>query len=428
MNQPRPSAFRSFATVLGGTTMAQLLGFLVLPVLTRHFAPEAFGAFQVYLAILTFLTVGVGLRIELSLLRVPNAELLPTIHSLNLVMTLVALVETGILELLSSFEMVPGIGKLPFPAWMLALPLFANGMAQGYTYYVTRTQRFGRIVMLRLVQVFGYIGVGLTLAFTIKPSSGIILADAAGRVASLAAVTVFLAREGIPPVAFRNLGQLPAFLNRHRELALVSLPGAVANNFGAIITPVMLFATYGAATTGQYSVLDRSANVPLAMIVTAASQVYVGQLAYHLREETGLAGRLFKRTAIGCLALGIVGALVLWPFLPWLFRSVYGPGWEQAAAFSRIMIFAYALLFAAGVTNQTLVSMRAFRRQACWDVLWPLCFGVAWAVLSSRHAPVYDAIVVHASILSGLSIVFLILCAVAIRSAGRAGGARGDQA
>lgn len=414
MTQSRPSMLRSFATVFGGTTTAQLLGLLVLPVLTRHFVPEAFGAFQVYFAILTFLTVGVGLRIELLLLRVPDEEVRPTVCNLNVLVLIVALIEVMIVTGLSAFHIVPGVGRLPFPAGFLLLPLFANGISQVYMYRVTRDHQFSRIVILRLTQIFFYIVTALSLAFTIHSVEGIIFADAAGRIGSMIAATILLRHDGYPLIEFRRFAHLPAFLKRHRELPLVSLPGAMSNSFGATITPVMMFATFGAAVTGQYSLLDRSINVPLAMIITASSQVFAAQLAHHLREETGLAKRLFMRTALGCLSISIAGALFVRPFLPFFFNLIYGPGWSQSAAFAQVMIFAYAVVFASGVTNQTLVCLCDFRLQACLGLLSPLAYGAAWAFIRSFHVSVYEAVLIHAGVVTCLGLAFLIASQVAL--------------
>jgi O-antigen/teichoic acid export membrane protein len=281
-------------------------------------------------------------------------------------------------------------------------------------YRVTRDHQFSRIVMLRLTQIFFYITIGLSLAFTIHPVDGIILADAAGRLGSMAAATVLLKRDGYPVIEFRRLAQLPAFLKRHRELPLVSLPGAMSSSFGGAITPVMMFATFGAAVTGQYSLLDRSINVPLAMIITASSQVFAAQLAHHLRAQTGLAKRLFMRTALGCLSVSIAGALVVQPFLPFLFNLIYGPGWTQSASFAQVMIFAYGVVFASGVTNQTLVCLCDFRLQACLGLLSPLAYGGAWAFIRSFHIPIYEAVVIHASVVTCLGLAFLITSVIAL--------------
>ena len=390
------SAARSLLTVFSGTTSAQLIGILVLPVLGRHFAPAAFGAFQVYASLLAVLTAGVCFRIEFTLLSLEDRAVVPTQQMLNVLVIAVSVAVALLLLLLSHYGAVPLIGTLPFPPWMIGLALMANGVSQTFTYRVTREHQFRRIVSTRIVQSSVYAVVALALAFSWPSLIGIIVADMIGRLASLLPIAVMTHRDGVGLPRLAQFGRLPAFLREHRELAVVSLPGALANNFGAAITPFMFYATYGAAATGQYSLVERTLALPLSMVCTASAQVFAAKLSAHLREGDPQALPVFVRTVLLCLALGLTGALVAYPLLPFLFTFVYGAKWQEAAHFAQVMVFAYAVIFPAGVTWQTLYLMRRYKTQTTWDFMWPCVLGVTWLVIRMADLPARDAVVGHA--------------------------------
>jgi O-antigen/teichoic acid export membrane protein len=70
----------SILTVLKGSIVAQAIGFLALPLLTRLFPPEAFGVMQGLTSVLAILLIISALRLEIAILSVPDDEL-PTLLS-----------------------------------------------------------------------------------------------------------------------------------------------------------------------------------------------------------------------------------------------------------------------------------------------------------------------------------------------------------
>lgn len=409
------SVARNLLTVFSGTTSAQLIGLLVLPILGRSFAPAAFGSFQIYASLLACLTAGVCFRIELTILSVADDAVVRTQQMLNVLVIVVSMLVMLLLVLLSQYGAVPLIGTLPFPPWMIGPALMANGLVLVFTYRVTREHQFKRIVTTRIVQSAVYAIVALAFAFSWRSLTGIIVADLIGRLASLVPIAVMLGREGVGLPRPAQLMRLPAFLREHRQLPLVALPGTLANNFGAAITPFMMFATYGAAVTGQYSLLERTLSLPLGMVSMASSQVFAAKLSSHLREGDAEAVSIFTKTALFCLAVGIGGALLAFPLLPFLFTFVYGPQWHQAADFSRIMVFAYAVIFPAGVTWSTLYMMRRYKTQAAWDFLWPCVLGLTWLIIRTAQLPPRDAVIGHALSMVVLQGSFLVISGLSLR-------------
>ncbi|VVS98450.1 conserved membrane hypothetical protein [Sphingomonas sp. EC-HK361] len=414
--RPR-STVRDLLTVMSGTAGAQAIGLLILPILARTFAPEAFGVFQLYLSLLIFATVAVALRIELTLLSKPDDEAHHTVASLfGLVLATSVVVATA----LSIYGLVgPGIG---FPAVFLGLGLAGNGFAQVASYKLIRDQSFSRLAAVKVSQVLVYAVVALTIAAARPTLWGLITADVVGRIAGGALALSFVRSgqpEGQPGARFRNLAQ---FVRRHWEMAVISLPGALANSGGAMLTPFMVFHVFGAAAAGQYGLVDRAMGVPVAMVVNAGSQVFAGRITAQIREGNRAGVRkVVLRIVLATAVISGTGAAIAYLLIPTAFRIIFGAGWDQAIAIARILIFSYAVALVSGIVNQTLVSLSAFRLQSAWDICWPIFIGTAWIAVVTLHLNLYTAVALHAATVCTLGVAFVILCLFKLRGASSAG-------
>ncbi|MVZ98464.1 hypothetical protein EUU23_12245 [Sphingorhabdus sp. IMCC26285] len=407
------SVVRDLLTVMSGTAGAQALGLLILPVLARAFAPEAFGVFQLYLSLLVFCTVGIALRIELTLVSSSEEDLPHLIASLAILVIVVGIAVSGFLMLLTGLGFGPEI-----PIWLFGLGLIGNGFMLIASYMLIREQDFNRLAFLKFGQVGIYAVVALAMA-AINPSIiGIILADVAGRIAAAAyGIITLRSKAAMGDTAATIRGLIP-FVRRHRDLVTVSLPGALANSAGAMLTPFMIFHVFGAAAAGQFSLVDRAIGVPVAMIVGAGSQVFLGRITVHLRaQDYHAALAILLRIVIMSAVVAGAGAVILQLFLPYSFHLIFGPGWEPAILIAGVMIFGYAAAFVTGIVNQTLVAMREFRLQSIWDVGWSVAMGGAWIAVVAFGLDLYTAVAMHASIVAILGFVFVFMCIAKLRSA-----------
>jgi O-antigen/teichoic acid export membrane protein len=385
---------------LAGTAGSQAIGLLILPILARVFAPEAFGIFQLYLSLLIFCTIGIALRMELVLLSGREDEADTTTGALLRIVIVVAASLYLASELYALFG--PGLG---FPSIYLGLGLIGNGFIQVVSCRLVRQQSFSRLASLKFSQVLVYAIVALAIAAMRPTLLGLITAVRDGRPRAAAAI------------GFRGL---PRFVRKHSELALISMPGALVNSAGAMLTPFMIFHVFGAAAAGQYGLVDRMVGVPIAMLVTAGSQVFTGALAEHIGEgDLGQAWRLWSRTVTVGIGLGGLGAIAGWFAIPFAFDLLFGPEWAQAADIARIMIFSYSVAFATGIVNQTLVSLRAFRMQSALDFAWLVGIGAAWVAVVMFDLGLFAAVVLYAAIVSAQKLAFVALCVIGLRRASR---------
>src|SRR5205085_9641733 len=130
---------KDIAIVMRGTLIAQALGFLALPLLTRFFEPATFGNFQLFVSILTLLLVFPAMRYEVALLRARTMrELRALVQLCAMLIVTVSLLFAAFAGLYSWLGWPRILDALPFSIWLLVLALLFGGMAQFLAILVTR--------------------------------------------------------------------------------------------------------------------------------------------------------------------------------------------------------------------------------------------------------------------------------------------------
>jgi O-antigen/teichoic acid export membrane protein len=398
---------RNIFVVLRGTAIAQIIGVAALPIITRGFSPNAFGHFQAFQSILTVALVLCSLRYEIALLRATSQA---EVHALLvLCMMLNLAISIAFFIGLMAYRYLAGLmghAFLGFPLWCLPVALFLGGTVQILSYVLTREHCYTANANAKVGQALANAGSATGLATLAPIPSGIILADIVGRFAG----TGLMIRACRSPLGgWPRASQLEvrAVAHAFRDLPIVSLPAALLNTLGSIVTPLMIYYSFDAATSGQFGLTERAISLPVALVVIAVSQVYMANLGDEIRRPGGDPRRYFRRLSLGLAGVGVLPAIIGIIAAPMLFRIVFGPGWDQAAQFARIMIPAYGFALVSGAVNMTLTVIGRTRLQLSWDGLRLAAMIALWGVAPRLGWSVNAIVGTHAAITAGFAIILI---------------------
>jgi teichuronic acid exporter len=400
---------RSVATILRGNVLAQVIGIAVLPILSRNFPPEAFGNFQAFQAVVTFLLIFVTMRYEIAVLRADDgAQFAAVIKLCGILLIITTIFVSVALVIVKAVHWPHAIDNLQFPWWLLSLSMLVGGAAQLLGYVAVRGHHFAAASNSKVAQAVANTGVSGALALTSPISSGLIVGDLVGRLANAAWLTrkAGVDVRGALSPSFR---QMRVVAYNFRDLSLLSLPGTLLSTAATSLTPLLIYSVFSSATAGQFGLTERTAGLPVALIVVAISQVHMAHLATDLRMGGDTARRNFKRISLLLTALAIVPTIALLIFAEQLYRFVLGPGWDQAALFAKLMAPSYLLGLVTGGINMTLTVVGHQKTQLLWSAarfvamvgLWMVAPKVGWA-------PEW-IVGFHSAILSVFSVIMLVL-------------------
>lgn len=328
---PHQSFVRNVSVLVGGTAMAQAIGILVLPVITRIYTPADFSVLAVYSSILVIVAGVACLRLDIAIPLPARDE-----DAANLLA--VALLCCTAVAALAAFvvwwfpgQIVKAVGQpglQPF-LWMIPLGIWLAGSYAAVQFWATRKKRFTAIAKTRVAQSASsaVAQLGLGLWGVLGPFGlllGQLLSSGAG-VFSLGRTAWREDRQALRQVAWANMRRV---FRAHDRFPKYSAFEAFANN-GAIQLPVIIIAAVALGPEAGYLFLAmRAMAIPMGLIGGAASQVYLSRAPDELR-----AGQLapFTLKAIAGLARTGTGPLLFAGIAaPAVFPWVFGADWQRA--------------------------------------------------------------------------------------------------
>ena len=321
------------ATLVGGAAAAQAVVFAARPLLTRLYTPEAFG-------VLTLVTTAVTLLSAVAHGGFRSAALLPERDddagglvglALGGTVLTAALAALGVALAVVEGRTDDGAAWALLPLALLAL----DGSTTAET-WLTRRGRFHTIATSRMAQAATAVAVQVGAGLAAASAVGLVGGAAAGFAASLvAAGTAVWRGDGRLLARSFRAGPMRALARRYARFPAFSAPAALLNLVSTRLPVFLLAAFAGEAAVGQFGVAYGTVALPLGLVTGGAGQVFFARAAVAVRDGTLPA--LTRRTLRGLLAVTVFPSLAVVAAGPTLFAFVFGPAWETAGVFARMI-------------------------------------------------------------------------------------------
>lgn len=160
-------------------------------------------------------------------------------------------------------------------------------------------------------------------------------------------------------------GEIGQVVSKYRRFPLVFGPALAIDSLAMFLQTAMLGVLFGAAEMGQYFLMRRTLDIPVAFAFRSLADVFFAKQIALAREAPHLMRPFFLRSSIALAALGVIGFS---PLLVWgaeLFQMFFGQSWGLAGTLAAIMVPAtIANLAVAPVSKVFLISKRAHLRLA----------------------------------------------------------------
>lgn len=333
------SFVRSVLLLSGGTTAAQILLVISSPILTRLFAPEAFGVAAAFSSIVSIIAVVGCLKFDFAIL-IPRTD---GDAAGLVILSLAALAATSaatglffgfggntVLTWMRAEELLPYCWLIP-PAMMgLALALPLRG-------WLIRICEFSRLTTNKVIESI------LTVALTL--GAGLI-----GWRSAADLITARMLAQWIVPIplamfAWRGLrsawrqrdkgDSLLRLAARHRNFPLMTAGVDLLSTASRQLPAVLLVSYFGPLPAGWFALAMRIVGLPGTLIAGAVSQVFY-QRAAHLHAHHQPVWPMVERL-VGALAPMALIPLTLAVAGAPMFRWVFGTEWGWAGRYAGLL-------------------------------------------------------------------------------------------
>lgn len=340
MSKPSSSFVSNVLKLTTGSMFAQGLGIIVAPILTRLFAPEAFGVAAVFMSITVVIGALACLRYELSIMLPETDEEAANLLGVSVCSVLVISFLTALLiylasEVITSLFNAPQLEKY---LWMIPIAVLIEGFFWAFNYWDSRTKQFGRLSIARVLSSL--------VAQTTKLGAGFAGFVSGGALIGTTILGNFISTGFLGCKIWHNhralfqrsvsLKGLIEGIKRHKKFPIYSTWSALLNSTSHQL-PALILAVYFSPKVVGYFALGRAVlTLPMKMLGTSIGQVFY-QKAADAHNRTGDLPKVVENVFKGLVSLGIFPILMLALIGKEVFIVAFGARWAEAGVYVQIL-------------------------------------------------------------------------------------------
>ena len=357
----RQGAFlRNFSIVMSGTAFAQLIGFALMPVVSRLFTPSDFGIFGSYNSVLAVFSAFVTLQYNQAIVLSERTQ--DAINLFFVSCISVALV-TGLCALLALVfpEQAQGLIEAPnrwFPL-LLAVSVLVAGLNQSLQSWCIRVKAFTHTSASPVIRSLSAAGIWIATGIGHAGAVGLVLGSICAEVLSSLNLGRVLKRDLKETSTFVNWAKMKKLARDFRDFPTFAAPQNLMNALSQGLPVLLMSHFYGIGIAGAYAFSVRILHAPTRLVLTPMRQVLF-QKASETQNQGGDLYPLFLKITGGLMAVAIVPSVILFIWAPQIFSWIFGREWIEAGIYARWLM----LWIFAGFSNMpSVVIMRILRQQ-----------------------------------------------------------------
>ena len=339
---------RNSTRLLTANVIAQAVGLLVYPILTRIYSADDFGLLNL------FMSIG-GILAIISTAEYQNAIVLPKdnerAHALGLVcmailccMTIVLLMTIPFSSYISLLFKIPDLARW---WWLMPVYVFALGGWQIARNCLLRYKSYKNLSGYQYSQIL--LGVGGKLGFGISGflSGGLIVASVVAPLVSLCISVGAAWNKVFRGMLCVNGKQCIAVAKAYRNFPCFSLPRSFVNTFSGNLPALILTPVFGLTEMGYFGMALTLSFMPINMIVQSVYQVLYQRAAQLVNEHQRI-GRLVGGYVMKAFVVLLPSFALLYFVLPVLTSWLLGNEWNVSGEYIRLLL---PWLLMIGVTS-----------------------------------------------------------------------------
>lgn len=326
---------KSIATLVTGTSIAQMVNVIGIPILSRVYDPVTVGLLAVYVSAASIFSVFAGGRYELAIILPTDASEAVKIKALAQWIVIVTSVASCIFLFLFMHPVSSLFNLEGYRQWLpgISALIFLSGFMNIMNYWYTRQKKFkiqsiNKVILSTSVLVFQV----LFGIFISNDLTSLLL----GLISGQALAVIFLiSQQGLGiSQQILHFGDARKLMRKYIKMPLVNGPNALVdsvrmNGLNFIIGSV------SASSLGQFSMALRGVQAPVGLFSQAISQVFLQKMAH---EGRGYLYPMVLTIVRKGLLLAFFPFLLVFLISPQLFPMLLGSGWELSGYFAQALV------------------------------------------------------------------------------------------
>lgn len=371
------SAARHVSLIAGGTVLAQAVGILTMPIVSRIYSPSDYGIMAVYTSVLAILTELSGFRYYLAIPLPKDERYAKALVALSLGIQISFVLLLSALLFFAGENILIKLSMSQLTPYRLLLPigLLAAGSYIVLTQWAIREKLFSTIARTKITQsvsgAFAKIALGLMGVRPLGLLIGAIVAQGGG-ITTLS--RSLLKKKGVPRP---QKGEVRRVALRYRKFPMYGTWSGIFITTGGRIANLVFVMLYSTQIAGLFAMAQQLLGVPSTFVGQAIGQVFIQRGSVAKRD--GNLASLFAQTSRSLMKIGFFPILLSSCIAPYVFSWLLGEQWARAGIFAGIISPWVAINFVYSPLSHVFSIMERQKTGLAFEFLHlPLRIGSLW--------------------------------------------------
>mgnify|MGYP002713199071 CR=1 FL=1 len=380
---------KNILRLTAGSSVAQVVQLLSLPLLTRLYLPEAFGIYTLFLGLIAVASVFSSLKYDTAVVLPPRDAMAESLCGIVAVLS-VATFGVALFAVALMLIALPADGERLL--WIVfgvgaAVSLLIGGAQQIILAWLNRVRRYGLMGLYRLMFVLATVGCQVAL---VQFGYGGAEALIAGYVIGVGFVVVCFSvpTYDLWPRIVRIVGR-PRYLKlaacRYSRFPRFMIPYGLSSTLRERLVHFFIGTLCGVADLGRFAMAARLVSAPNNFLYMGISPVMYAHAAQEARERVAQDGADLVELAVMLLAMPFVFLIVE---APAFIDILMGDEWHGLGVFVSILSVPYLILACTSWLDRLFDAYQIQRLALRLDV----GFTIGLVVLTAAAAAIGDAL------------------------------------
>ena len=321
----------AITTVLAGSIIAQLIPVVASLIITKIFAPSAFGLYSTWLGIITLISIILTFRFEKTFVLLQRRK----DKTIGLATTTTIIVfNTAILSGISiTFTKVFDLGYGEAEILLICIGGALTATSNSLLTWISSSGLFKVYSYLRITQTFTIALFQILFGLISSSSFYLLFGYIIGQIITSTFCFFYVTKH----IAFPRKNVLKRglhFISKYQAFPTFSLPADLMNATSALLPLLFIAKFYGAYEAGIYALAIKVVGAPCGLIGASVLEVFRREAALE-KVRVGNCAKSYKETFKLLLYAGLLVFGLLYILSEKIFVFFYGTEWSEA---SRIVI------------------------------------------------------------------------------------------
>lgn len=346
--------WKSVAILVSGSALAQVIGFITTPIVSRLYNSEAFGQYFLIVSIATIIVSLSSFGLNSAVMAPINDDECDEVFWVAFITSLSIATVVLVLMILVSPHLKFFDSGIPYilSCFLVYFFVITNNLKGLLTTYVNR-KRLNKVLFYNSL-----IGALATLFITIP--LGVLKYGGMGLIiAAIIASFISIFQMILHTNSLKKIPSKETFINifgTYRDYIKYQYPSNLISSFSMQLPMPIFSAYFGNTKLGSYSMNDKLLGVPSRFIAAPISTIYFRTISEHFRKGENFADFTFSLISkIMLLAFLPIGIVIFYgePIFEWFL----GSGWGEAGKLAGYLVVYYVFAFCENCTSYCRVAL-----------------------------------------------------------------------